>query len=119
MYNSCSPCGTKNPTPPFPVECPIYLTTNCITIPAPLPYLNLQTGATQTQVNNSIILALQNGVAIDQNNFVRQLLINQNDLPPDYTESDIIDYILALDPVDRTILDTDSKWNIIVFEAGS
>lgn len=54
-----------------------------------------------------------------QNNFVRQLLINENDLPADYTPQNIIDYILLLPEEERTIAETDSKWNIIIYQAGS
>ena len=54
-----------------------------------------------------------------QDNFVRQLIINSNDLPVDYTEQDICDYILALPSGQRTILETDSKWNVIILEASS
>lgn len=57
--------------------------------------------------------------AIDQNNFVRQLIISENDLPVDYETQDIVDYILALPNIDRTIAETDSKWNVIIYEAAS
>lgn len=52
---------------------------------------------------------------INQDNFVRQLIIDINDLPNpnDYLISDLIDYILALPAGQRTIAETDSKWNII------
>ncbi len=56
---------------------------------------------------------------LNQDNFVRDLLINVNDLPINYTTQDICDYILALPEIERTILETDSKWNIIIFEASS
>lgn len=56
---------------------------------------------------------------IEQDNFVRQLIINVNDLPVDYTEQDICDYILALPSGERTILETDSKWNVIIESASS
>jgi len=49
-----------------------------------------------------------------QNNFVRQLVISENDLPEDYTEQDICDYILNLPDEERTILETDSKWNVLI-----
>ena len=57
--------------------------------------------------------------SFDQNNFVRQLLINENDLPFNYNESDIADYILNLPESERTIAETDSKWNIITYQASS
>lgn len=50
----------------------------------------------------------------NQNNFVRQLVINPLDLPEEYGEQDICDYILSLPANQRTIADTDSKWNIII-----
>lgn len=55
----------------------------------------------------------------EQDNFVRQLLININDLPEDYTEQDVCDYINNLPPSERTIAETDSKWNVIVGYFGS
>ncbi len=54
------------------------------------------------------------GGSTDQDNFVRVLTINQNDLPNPYTYQDICDYILALPAEDRTIAETDSKWNIVI-----
>lgn len=36
-----------------------YISTNCVTIPEPLIYLDLETGAKQTEVNQNLILALQ------------------------------------------------------------
>lgn len=56
---------------------------------------------------------------IIQNNFVRQIAINENYLPSNYSEQDICDYILTLPSSQRTILDTDSKWNIVIFSASS
>lgn len=71
--------------------------------------------------NDSLTLALQKieqqiCSGSNQNNFVRQLFIDVNDLPPNYTVQDVCDYILALPESERTILETDSKWNIIIFE---
>lgn len=78
-----------------------------------------------TSENNSVIIT-ENTNSIDlsvpeanQDNFVRQILINSNDLPENYTEQDICDYILLLPLEERTIVETDSKWNIIIFEASS
>ena len=36
-----------------------YISTDCVTIPASLLYLDLTTGARQTEVNENLILALQ------------------------------------------------------------
>jgi hypothetical protein len=54
-----------------------------------------------------------------QDNFVRDLIINENDLPVGYVEQDICDYILNLPASERTIAETDSKWNIIIALMGS
>ncbi len=51
---------------------------------------------------------------VNQDNFVRFLIIDPNDLPSNYTEQDICNYVLALPTGQRTIADTDSKWNIII-----
>lgn len=72
---------------------------------------------TITENTNSIDLSV-NFPEVDQNNFVRQLLIERSDLPEPYNRDDICDYILALPSSERTILDTDSKWNIIVALTG-
>lgn len=49
-----------------------------------------------------------------QNNVVKQLIIEKNNLPPEFTEQDICNYILALPEAQRTIAETDSKWNVII-----
>jgi hypothetical protein len=49
-----------------------------------------------------------------QNNYVRQLFIYSDGLPVNYTEQDICNYILLLPANQRTILPTDSKWNVII-----
>lgn len=59
-----------------------------------------------------IIATLDDIVASDQNNFVRYLNINTSDLPTNYSKQSVIDEILSYPEVDRTIADTDSKWNI-------
>lgn len=51
-----------------------------------------------------------------QNNFVRQIKINYSDLPEDYTKEDIMDYIEGLPPAEREIIDTDSKFNVVIFK---
>jgi hypothetical protein len=55
----------------------------------------------------------------NQDNFVRSLIINVNNLPSNYTEQDICDYILSLPKIERTIAETDSKWNIIIEDSPS
>lgn len=50
----------------------------------------------------------------DQNNYVKQIIINENNLPNGYNEYDICDYILNLPEEERTISATDSKVNIII-----
>ena len=57
--------------------------------------------------------------AVNQDNFVRTITINESDLPIGYTEQDICDYVLALPTNQRTILETDSKWNIVIIEFAS
>lgn len=57
--------------------------------------------------------------SINQDNFVRQIIINENDLPINYTTQDVIDYVLLLPTSERTILSTDSKFNIIIYQTSS
>lgn len=57
--------------------------------------------------------------AVNQDNFVRDLVINVNDLPSNYTDQDVCDYINALPDGDKTIAETDSKWNVIIAEFSS
>lgn len=71
---------------------------------------------TITENTNSIDFSVPEA---NQDNFVRQLFININDLPNSYTEQDVCDYILTLPEEDRTILETDSKWNIVIIEVTS
>lgn len=55
---------------PTPIAEPcgnLYSSTDCVTIPEPLIYLDLPLGASQTQVNQNLILALQASYAIIQN----------------------------------------------------
>jgi hypothetical protein len=56
---------------------------------------------------------------INQDNFVRTITINYTDLPNGYSEQDICNYILALPANQRTILETDSKWNVVILESTS
>lgn len=74
---------------------------------------------TITETDNTINLSVNFPSGVDQNNFVRQILINENDLPPNYDESDIALYILSTPSSERTISETDSKFNIIIFQASS
>jgi hypothetical protein len=55
-------------------------------------------------------------VFTNQNNFVRNIVIKESELPADYTEQDICDYINALPILSRMVSDTDSKTNIIIEE---
>ena len=68
------------------------------------------TDATPYVINSS------GGATVNQDNFVRTITINEPDLPNAYTEQDICDYVLALPVGQRTILETDSKWNIVIIE---
>lgn len=47
----------------------------------------------------------------NQNNFVRNLFISVNDLPTNYTDQDVCDYI---NNIGLVISETDSKWNIFI-----
>lgn len=59
---------------------------------------------------------IPNNAVTDQNNFVRNIIISTYDLPQPYFPQDIINYILTLPEEERTILETDSKWNIIIVD---
>lgn len=75
----------------------------------------LQSGDNVSELTNDAgYITIADVPEFDQNNFVRELSIFINDLPEDYTEEDIINYILALPPEERTITETDSKWNIVI-----
>ena len=53
-----------------------------------------------------------------QDNFVRVLQIPENLLSGVGTEEEqICEYILSLQEANRTILETDSKWNIVITDA--
>lgn len=84
---------------------------------------NLGKKELRTLVSDGSITITQNSdtisLTINQNNFVRQLIISDIDLPNNYDEQDICDYILALPAGQRTILETDSKWNIVIEEGAS
>lgn len=57
------------------------------------------------------------GSGAAQDNFVRTVYINTGDLPfslEDSFEQQICNYILALPEAERTILETDSKWNVVI-----
>jgi len=55
-----------------------------------------------------------NTIPVVQDNFVRTLEIQSASLPNPYTTIDICTYILSLPEEDRTILETDSKWNVVI-----
>lgn len=67
---------------------------------------------------NNVILSyyqeITKSIVYNQNNIVKNIVINQFDLPPNYEIGDIIQYILALPPEQRTIEETTSKVNILV-----
>lgn len=78
---------------------------------------------TEILFNDPLTLALQKidqkiCSGINQNNFVRELIINITALPPNYNIQDICNYILSLPESERTILETDSKWNIVIVDPG-
>ena len=50
----------------------------------------------------------------DQDNIVKQIIIDETTLPLNYSVADVRSALLALPPEDRTILDTNSKVNVIV-----
>ena len=50
----------------------------------------------------------------NQDNTVKQIIIDETMLPLNYSVDDVISALLALPPEDRTILDTNSKVNVIV-----
>lgn len=77
-----------------------------------MPCLDVDTNENLTLILQKIDFKLCNSGV--QNNFVRQLLINDTDLPDPYTVQDICDYILALPDSEKTISQTDSKWNVII-----
>lgn len=68
---------------------------------------NVTISETENTVNISVTEA-------EQNNIVRQIIIAPYNLPNDYTEQDICDYILALPEAERTILEFTSKVNVII-----
>jgi len=55
-------------------------------------------------------------VFTNQNNFVRNIVISESELPLNYTEEDVCDYINSLPILSKMIADTDSKMNIIIEE---
>lgn len=44
-----------------------YISTNCVTIPSSIVYLDLPAGSKQTEVNANLVLALQTANALIQN----------------------------------------------------
>ena len=55
----------------------------------------------------------------DQDNIVKQIIIDETTLPLNYSVADVRSALLTLPPEDRTILDTNSKVNVIVKFLGS
>jgi hypothetical protein len=65
----------------------------------------------------SVIQTNSSGPDLSQNNFVRNLYIYELDLSGDGTiEEQICEYILLLPDAERTILETDSKWNVVIVD---
>ena len=55
----------------------------------------------------------------NQDNIVKQIIIDEATLPLNYSVADVRSALLTLPPEDRTILDTNSKVNVIVKFLGS
>lgn len=108
-----------------------YISTDCVTIPKPITYLDLPIGSSQTQVNDNVTLALKavneriNEIEPgggDQNNFVRKIFLDASQFPEDgisITTQEVIDAVLALPATQRTILETDSVINIAIGYPGN
>jgi hypothetical protein len=65
----------------------------------------------------SVIQTNSSGPDLSQNNFVRKLDILEADLSGTGTiEEQICEYILLLPNIERTILETDSKWNVVILD---
>lgn len=80
--------------------------------------VNIGKGILPNLTESNVILSyyqeINKSIIYNQNNIVRNIFINQADLPPDYSTSDLITAILALPPEQRTIEETTSKVNILV-----
>ncbi len=83
--------------------------------------VSFPTGETISFIGNLIspVISATTYLNLPENNFVRDLIININDLPNPYTEQDVCDYVLGLPENERTIAQTDSKWNVIIASFGS
>lgn len=49
-------------TTPTPIAAPCggeYTSTDCVATPTAMPYIEVVSGATQTEINNNLVLALQ------------------------------------------------------------
>ena len=77
----------------------------------------VKTGDTsQNSSGSSYKIEMNEYSGILNDNYVRYLSININDLPNNYVKQDICDYVLNLPIEEKTIASTDSKWNIIIIE---
>lgn len=77
---------------------------------------NINVGIGQPEISDSDFILIKS--LSSQNNYVRQLLVDITDLPESYSKNDVCDYILSLPSIDRTISETDSKWNVVVVSIG-
>jgi hypothetical protein len=109
------------------LECKNFISSECLLFVNPISYLNLPANSTGTQVISSILTSLidaRNRIetgqsSIEQNNKVKNLYIDIVDLEsyPDEPDIDSINqYISTLQLIDKTVLETDSKWNIVIYK---
>ena len=88
-----------------------------LNIPAVVP-----PDGTETKINaGTNVTVTGNGTDVtpyiinsNQDNTVKQIIIDETTLPLNYSVADVRSALLALPPEDRTILDTNSKVNVIV-----
>lgn len=55
-----------------------YISTNCVSIPGSLIYLDIPSGSSQTEVNNKIMLALQSSYQAIQELTARVIILENN-----------------------------------------
>lgn len=71
---------------------------------------------TQNSAGSSFKIEMYEYNDLFQDNFVRDIIIPDNELPFEYTDQDICDYVNGLGIISK---DTDSKWNILVVQGAS
>lgn len=59
--------GITTPEPIVPPCGGEYLSTDCIITPSSIPYIEIASGASQTEINNNLVLALQAANVLIQN----------------------------------------------------